>query len=128
MDQVDDLARVRAASDDCEDDDRERSYDDLDRWEAASTWGPRGLEVEGRVRRRGSLQVEGFAGHNGGRYIRARSTADARRREGSYSMASTRVREESQTKEKCPGLKAGDSIMPSRGTQLILRCGESWTK
>lgn len=50
MDQVDDVAWVCALSDDGEEDDGERSGDDLDGGKAATTGGTWRLEVEGCVR------------------------------------------------------------------------------
>lgn len=49
MDQVDDVARVGALSDDGEEDDGERSGDEGDGWKAAAAGGSRRLEVEGCV-------------------------------------------------------------------------------
>lgn len=63
MNQIDDLARIGTLSDDCEQDDRKGSSDDLDRGEAAATRSSRRLKIERRVTRGRYLQTERLASH-----------------------------------------------------------------
>jgi hypothetical protein len=63
VNQIDDLARVGALPYEREQNDRKRSCDDLNRRKVATTWRPRRLEIEGRVRSSGGLEIKGLAGH-----------------------------------------------------------------